>query len=177
MGNTIAQRLAANDLDPELGRVFRQPVTILETAAMSLGFEDVITALDLCADAVLLISGHQRKTRNGDQPFHDLGTLKSARATLNAAPRVAAWVNALFADPTLEQLLQCRHHLAHRRVDKYTIGATFAAPAGGFVRIQRSEITTPHGVYYGPIHELTGKFLRFGEDQLEGLCHAILLTI
>src|SRR5262245_17500676 len=58
MGRSSVQRLRWSEpFDAQLAAVFDQPPAVLVRGAMSLAFEDVKTGLDLCADAVVLISG------------------------------------------------------------------------------------------------------------------------
>jgi hypothetical protein len=97
MGRTIVQRLGTGQMDAELGAIFRQPWDILEVAAMSLGFEDVMTALDLCADAVLLTCG---QPRHRDRNFYDLGQLRKRRPQLAGPPVLGAWVTSSSRTPT-----------------------------------------------------------------------------
>lgn len=64
--------------------VFDQPWEILEVAAMSLGFGDVLTTLDLCADAALLASLQPLHPKG---QFYELGDSGSGRVCSPLGPR------------------------------------------------------------------------------------------
>jgi hypothetical protein len=168
MGREIVQRLARNDVT-DLTAIFDEPWDILEVAAMSLGFEDAMTALDLCSDAVFIASGRPQK--EGGYAY-DIGELRRQRSTLNAPAAIQAWIDQLCAHPDLRLLEACRHPLTHRTVRRH-----IAFNVTSSVRTP-SEITTLHGTAApqgrGPIDDLIPRLVGFAEDQLERLCQAIL---
>ncbi len=63
---------------------------------MSLGVGDVMTALDLCADAVLLACGQPLLPRGR---FYDLGNLKTMQGKLAAPPDIKVWVDQSLKHP------------------------------------------------------------------------------
>jgi len=181
MGRTIVQRLSAGKMDPQLEAIFGQPWKILEVGAMSLAFEDVMTALDLCADAVFLICGEPTHPKGGAPgQFYDLGNLKKRQGQLDAPAAIRGWIGQLLQDADkpdgdMTVLKDCRDALAHRQVRQHPM-ATFTSgvPTG----MALSEITTLHGQGRvqgrGSIGELIPRLVGFGEAQLESLCKAIL---
>jgi hypothetical protein len=173
LGRTIVRRLSAGEMDQQLEAIYGQPWEVLEVAAMSLGFGDVMTAIDLCADAVLLACG---APLHATGRFYDLGNLRRRRGELTTRPALEAWANQLLAHPDdLTLLEECRHHLIHRHVRRH-IGVTMgnAEPT----RRALAEITTLHGSdpprSRGSIADLVPRMVTFGEEQLKALCSAIL---
>lgn len=171
MGRTIVARLAADKTD-ELTAMFDQPWDILEVGAMSLAFEDVMTALDLCADAVFLACGEPLDPTGR---FYDLGSLKKHHQRLCASPSIRAWIDQLLRHPDLALAEDCRNPLTHRFVRRHILMAVgTGAPS---VR-SLSEITTLHGQGpprgRGSIGDLVPRLVGFGEGQLASLCQAIL---
>ncbi len=173
MGWTILGRLGSGQMDAQLETMFGQPWEILEMAAMSLGFGDVMSAIDLCADAFLLICGLKPKKTGR---FYDLGELKKQEGTLTAPPALRTWIDQFLAHPDLALLEVCRQHLTHRTPRRHI---TYRLDVRGFPRERElAEITTLHGTdpaqWRGSIADLVPRLLGFGEDQLEALCTAIL---
>jgi hypothetical protein len=168
MGRTIVDLLAGGKAD-QLA-MFGQPWDIMEVGAMSLGFEDAMTALDLCADAVLLACGREPLASG---LFYDLGNLRKLRPQLAAPPAIRAWIDRLLRHPDLTLLEECRQPLTHRFVRRQI----FLAAGAGSGR-SPSEITTLHGQGSpqgrGSIAVLIPRLVTFGEMQLESLCRAIL---
>ena len=71
MGQRIVEELGSGSTGVARVRaVFHEEWDVLEIGAMSLGFEDVMTALDLCANAVYLASGG---APTSDGAYKDLG--------------------------------------------------------------------------------------------------------
>lgn len=141
---------------------------VFEVAAMSLGFEDVMTALDLCAHAAYLAAGG---TPNAAGSFVDLGYWTPARInTLPAATK--AWMEELLAHPDVDLLRQCRYGLAHRLVTRHI-------RIGGGVDRALAEISTlptpagAPGTSLGSIADLIPRLLRFGEAQYSACCLAL----
>jgi len=171
MGRSIIERLAGGDMDPQLAEVFDEPWDILEVAAMSLAFEDVMTALDLAADAVLLMCGEPLRTTG---QFYDMGQLKKMHHRLAAPIFIRAWIDHLVQHPDLKLLEECRHPLTHRYVRRH-IGVRVGGTNSGRAL---SEITTLHGRGAprgrGSLGVLIPQLVTFGEAQVEALCQAIL---
>jgi hypothetical protein len=183
IGQTVVDRLRAGQLDPQLEAIFGQPWEILEVASMSLGFGDVMSALDLCADAVLLACGRPPRP-NGR--FYDLNDLRASSPTppgrpprppLVAPPRLRAWIDQLLAHPDLQLLRDCRNPVVHQKLRRHR-GVTME---NGLVTGRAlSEITTLHGQgpaqWRGSIGDLVPRLVGFGEAQLVGLCRAVIQT-
>jgi hypothetical protein len=171
MGRTIVARLATDKID-HLTAMFSQPWDILEVGAMSLAFEDVMTALDLCADAIFLAC---REPLDAAGRFYDLGNLKKRHQRLSASPSIRAWIDQLLRHPDLSLAEDCRHPLTHRFVRRHILMAVGEGPPSAR---SLSEITTLHGVDpprgRGSIGVLIPRVVGFGEAQLESLCRAIL---
>jgi hypothetical protein len=173
MGRTISGRLGGGPMDPQLEAVFGQPWNVLEVAAAGLSSGQVMSAIDLCADAVLLTCGEPLQ---GSGRFYDLGELRKRRRRLAAAPGLRAWIDQLLAHPDLAELEDCRHHLTHRTPRRHI---TYRVDGRGTPTVRElAEITTLHGVkppqWRGSIAELVPRMVAFGEEQLEALCTAIL---
>jgi hypothetical protein len=172
IGQTIVGRLGGGSMDQDLDRIFSQPWEILEVAAMSLAFEDTMTALDLCADAAM-IAGGQPILANGK--FYDVGLLRRDRGKLTLTSSVGAWVDQLLPHADLALLVACRNPLTHQTVRRH-IGVTLGTgiPTGRSL----AEITTLHGnspaQNRGSIGVLIPQLVSFGEVQVEKLCNAVL---
>lgn len=173
MGATIVERLEADQMDVYFNAISKVPWEICEVAAMSLAFEDSMTALDLCADAVFLACGHQRQA-NGQ--FYDVGQLRKKHLSLSPTPSVFGWIDKFLAAPDLGLLEECRHALAHRQVRRdYMV----TLEAGSAVKRALSEITMlPNSNHpaqsKGSIGSLIPRLVGFAETQIEALCEAIL---
>lgn len=169
IGERIVKELSAgNDGYQQLFAVFPEPWDVLEVAAMSLAFEDVTTALDLCANAVYVAAGG---TPSLSGEFKDLRYWTPARvASLPSASR--KWVGDLLADPNTATLRLCREGLAHRLVTRHI-------RMGGGVDRSLAEIATlatPGGtpsVTLGSILDLIPQLVRFGEGQYETCCRTL----
>ncbi len=172
MGRTIVTRLGNGVLDSELDRIFSEPWDILEVAAMSLAFEDAMTALDLCADAVMIAGGQPIRA---DGKYYDIGLLRRDQKKLTLTPSVQAWVVQLLPQTDLALLTACRNPLTHQSVRRH-IGVTLGTgvPTGRAL----SEITTLHGAAppkgRGSIGILIPQLVGFSEKQVEALCSAVL---
>ena len=181
MGRSIVERLdAQGPLDALLTEVFHQPREVFWMAAMSLGFEDVMTALDLCADAVLLLGGWQ-PLDNGS--YYDLRHLKRQRRKLTVPPQVQTWVDQLLAPhDDLTLLAECRHALAHRNPRLHPLvrwedgRAVMALPELTTLHGRDPQRGTPIARWRGSIGDLVPGLVGFGEEQLEALCLATLQT-
>ncbi len=172
-GRTIIGRLANGEMD-QLQAIFGQPWDVLEVAAMSLAFEDVMTAIVLCTDAVLLICGELPDPRG---QFYGLGDLKKRRGKLAAPAAIRAWIDQLLQHSDLTLLEDCRHALTHRTVRRHP---RLRLVSGRPARRALTEITTLHGQdppqSRGSIGELIPRLVSFGETQLESLCQAVLTS-
>ena len=151
-----------------LQATLEQDWDVLEVAAMSLGFEDVTTALDLCSHAAFLATGG---VPSADGKFKGLAILTTAPVeTWPIATR--AWAHELASHRDLQVLRQCRDGLAHRLVTRHI-------RIGGGVARSLAEISTPpvlggnDGVVLGNIGELIPRLLRFGEIQFVNCCAAL----
>jgi hypothetical protein len=171
MGRQIVELLESG---PEglarLQEIFPGQWDTLEVAAMSLGFEDVTTAMDLCSNAVYLATGG---TPSSDGRFKDLGHWSAHRAsTLPTATR--DWVTGVVGDPQTEVLQKCREALAHR-----TLRRRIAVQVGSIEGRSLVEITTlptPGGVppqSLGNIGVLIPQLVAFGETQFVLCCEAL----
>lgn len=162
-------------MDPQLEAVFDQPWSTVEIAATYLGFVPVMSAIDLCADAAMLICGEPQQ---GSGRLYDLGELRRRRQRrqLAATPRLRAWIDQLLAHPDLVELEECRHHLTRRKPRRHII--CWADQRGAITLRELAEITTLHGLqgaqWRGSIDDLVPRLVAFGEEQLELLCQAIL---
>ena len=175
VGRTIVEQLAAGATDRQLESVLGHPWETLEVIAMSLGFGNVMSGLDLCADAVLIIGGAPAVKPKGPLGgFYDLGDLRALRRTFSASPAVEKWGDRLLAHQDLKLLKTCRDALTHRQVRQHP-GVHWEN--GRAIRTL-AEITPldSRGVVrsLGSIGELVPRLVAFGEEQLEGLCRAIL---
>ena len=104
MGQRIVEELASGPGGyARIRVVFPEEWDVLEVAAMSLGFEDVTTAVDLCANAVYLASGG---IPSADGSFKDLGYWSAARAA-SLPDATKKWVLDLITDLDTQLLLQC----------------------------------------------------------------------
>jgi hypothetical protein len=172
-GWTIVHRIGGGQMDSELVEVFRLPWEDLEVAAMSLGFGNTMSAIDLCADAVLLAC-HQPLHDKGR--CYDLGELRKGRAKLVGPPGLLAWADQLLAHPDLAGLQECRDHMTHRTPRRHVTAIIDRRGAVGGRAL--AEISTLHGKdgvrWQGSIGDLIPRAVRFGEQQLELLCRAIL---
>lgn len=174
MGRTIVEQLGTGQMDPHLGALFGQSWEILEVAAMSLGFGDVMTAIDFCADAVLPACGEP--PRPGGM-FYGLRYLRALQGTLTAPIAVHLWIHQLLAQADLTLLEECRHPAVHRKFRRHiSVTRENGVPTSRAL----AEISTLHGSDparpRGSIGELVPRLVGFGEGQLEGLCRAVLDT-
>ena len=131
-GRTIVEHMAIGEVD-QLSAIFDEPWDILEVAAMSLGFEDAVTAIDLCADAVFLACGRPLRTLGGSTTW---ASSNSSTNTLPLQPPFVPGSDQLLQHADLPLLEDCRHPLTHRFVRRH-----IALGAGRGL----SEITTLHG--------------------------------
>jgi hypothetical protein len=169
----MGQRIAAElESGPEgLARircVFDEDWDVLEIAAMSLAFEDVLTALDLCANATYLASGG---TPASDGNFKDLGHWTTERlATLPENTR--DWLGALLASSGKHLLDHCRSQLAHRAVSRHVIRGVGGPPTPSLTEIM---IPALDGEPARPVSigVLIPRLVGFGSDQFLGCCTAL----
>ncbi len=177
VGRTIVGRLGTGQVDRQLEVVFGQTWDALELTAMSLGFGDTMSAMDLCADAVLLAC-HEPQQDSGR--CYDLGQLQTrvrqARRPLIAPLMLRTWIDQLLAHPDLAELQACRNHLTHRTPRRLiTLVLDYRGMPTGR---ELAEITTLHGADparpRGSIAELVPRLVAFGEERLESLCRAIM---
>lgn len=173
IGGTIAERLAGDQMESDLRAIGAVPWEITEVAAMSLAFEDSMTALDLCADAIFLSCGHQRPSSG---QFFDVGQLRKKHLSLSPSPSVRAWIDQFVTDPDLALLEECRHALAHRFVRRdYMV----KLEPDSAVKRTLSGITTLADSGHpaqskGSIGLLIPRLVGFAETQVEALFEAIL---
>lgn len=174
-GAVVVERLATDQMNADLKALSRLPYEVSEVVGMSLAFEDSMTALDLCADAIFLTCGRARRP---DGRFYDVGYLKKEHQSLNARAAIAEWIAQFLLHSELPVLEACRHSLAHRHVPRsYMMRLARDAP----IRRGPSEITiqvaNPHGQLLAETHsigELIPRMVGFAETQIEAVCTAIL---
>ncbi len=139
---------------------------------MSLAFEDAMTAIDLCVDAVFLGCG---RPLGATGRFCDLGDLKKQHRQLKAPAAIRSWIDHVLPNPDLKLLEECRQPLTQRFVRRHI---SVAVGEGGPSGKALSEITTLHGQgshkSWGSIGDPIPRLVGFGEAQLESLCQAIL---
>jgi hypothetical protein len=137
---------------------------------MSLGFGDVMTAIDLCAHAVYLASGGT-PSRGGS--FKDLHYWSATRAAaLQKATR--KWVTDLRNDPDTDLLRRCRDALTHRSVRRLIRIAVGAVAGRSLVEITgRPTLRHPSPSSLGSIGDLIPRLVAFGEVQFRMCCEAI----
>ncbi len=177
VGWTIVERLGAGQPDAQLEALFGQDWDVLEETAMSLGFGQTVSALDLCADAVLLACGEQSLEQGRLYGLRQVRERDSGGQLVAPLP-LRAWVDQLLAHPDLALLKECRDHLTHRTPRRET---TLLLDQRGRTDFRRlAELTTLHGQAgvrnLGSIGQLVPRLVGFGEEQLEALCRAILDT-
>jgi len=125
MGERIAAELRSGSAGVARVRaVFHDEWDVLEIGAMSLAFEDVMTALDLCANAVYLASGG---TPTADGAYKDLG-FWTPRRLVKLPSNTQEWLLALQVHPDMILLDHCRTELAHRAVQRHVIRGAGALP-------------------------------------------------
>jgi hypothetical protein len=171
MGRTIVQMLESGPQGfATLQAIFSDQWDTLEVAAMSLGFEDVTTAIDLCANAVYLATGG---TASSDGRFKDLSYWSADRVSrLPTATR--AWVSGLVSDPDTEVLQKCREALAHRTLRRHIAVQVGGVEARSLVEI--TPLATPGGDpprSLGSIGVLIPQLVAFGETQFVLCCEAL----
>jgi hypothetical protein len=141
-------------------------------AAMSLGFNNTTSALDLCVDAALLACG---EALLGGGRFYDLGELRRRRQRRQVTA-LRGWIDELLAHPDLAELQDLRDHLTHRTPPR---DLTYRLDRRGRPTVRElAAITTLHGFQAarprGSIADLVARLVAFGGAQLEALCTAIL---
>jgi hypothetical protein len=169
MGERIAAELGSGSAGVARVRaVFHEEWDVLEIGAMSLGFEDVMTALDLCANAVYLVSGG---TPTSDGAYKDLGYWTPGRL-VKLPSNTHDWLLALQAHPDKHLLAHCRTELAHRAVQRHVIRG-----AGGAASPPLTEMTIPAVGGDPParvsIGVLIPRLVEFGKDQFLRCCAAL----
>lgn len=179
-GQRIVESLKAGHVG-ELTQLFGIQWDALEVMAMSLGFGDVMSALDLCADALYLVTGGTPKSTGG---FKDMGWWTPSRAT-TLPPRLRAWINALLVSADWPLLKNCRHPIIHRYLQR-TIAVSFTdSLATGQTSYHRSlvDISLPPPPPYtaaptplGNIGDLIPRLRGFGEAQYHDFCAALQAT-
>jgi hypothetical protein len=169
MGERIVAELGSGPAGvARLQAVFDEDWEILEIGAMSLAFEDVMSALDLCANAVYLVSG---RAPSSDGRYKDLGWWKPERLS-NLPSNTKDWLVAIQAHPDKHRLDHCRTELAHRASQRHVIRA-----ADGASTPSLTEITIP-GVGGDPpervsIGVLIPRLVEFGKEQFLRCCAAL----
>ena len=161
MGQRIVEELGSGSTGVARVRaVFHEEWDVLEIGAMSLGFEDVMTALDLCANAVYLASGG---APTSDGAYKDLGYWTPGRVG-SLPTNTHDWLLALLAHPDKQLLKHCRDELAHHAVPRHDFRG-----AGGAATPPLTEITIPAVGGDPParvsIGVLIPRLVAFGEDQ------------
>jgi len=164
VGRHIVDELATGSAGlARLTSVLPEEWDVLEIAAMSLGFEDTMTALDLCANVLYLSSGGTPAMAGR---FKDLGYWTTPKAAaLPSATRT--WITDLLSSPEYEELKLARDALTHRFVSR-------RIRLGGGVGRALAEIATPNRAL-GPINTLIPRLVAFGEDQFEAFCTDLLV--
>ena len=162
IGRRIVSELAADSVGfARPTKVLHEEWDVLEIAAMSLAFEDTMSALDLCANVLFLASGG---TPAVSGKFKDLGYWTSARiAAVPAASQT--WITGLLASSEYAELKIARDALTHRFVSRHI-------RLGGGVGRALAEISTPTR-NLGPIDVLIPRLVRFGEQAFETFCGAL----
>jgi len=169
MGERIAAEMGSGSAGvARLRAVFHEEWDVLEVGAMSLGFEDVMTALDLCANAVYLVAGG---TPSSGGAYKDLGYWTPGRVA-KLPSNTHDWLVALQAHPDKHLLDHCRTELAHRAVQRHVIRG-----AGGAATPSLTEITIPAVGGDPParvsIGVLIPRLVEFGNDQFLRCCAAL----
>jgi hypothetical protein len=154
----------------QLQAIFPESWDTLEVSAMSLGFEDVTTAIDLCANAAYLATGG---TPSADGSFKDLGYWSEQR--IAALPNATgAWLGALLTNPDTQTLRACRQSLSHRTLVRH-----IAIQVGSSQGRSLAEITTPGTPggsppkSLGSIGILIPRLIAFGEREFISCCEAL----
>jgi hypothetical protein len=144
---------------------------VLEVTAMSLGFGDVASALDLCANAVYLAAG---APPNPTGRFVDLGNWSQAgfRSATQLPPATNGWLSQVLTHQDTKLLTRCREALVHRTVTR----KAGMGPSGRSLA-EITTLPTPGGVpprSLGSIGVLIPKLVAYGEDQVRLCCQALL---
>jgi hypothetical protein len=91
----------------------------LEVAAMTLGFGNAASSMDLCAHAIYLANGgsHGKNAR-----FCDLAELTQlvARGKIALEPRCQKWLDVTNKNSVTRALTAYRHHIIHRTIRRHT---------------------------------------------------------
>jgi len=161
---------------------------VFEVAAMSLGFGDVMSALDLCGSALDAMSNasppalDKRGADMGDW-FSDPSKSKSKRAQEFHSRRqqlpseVQAWLDHLEAHPDWDLLKTCRDPIVHRLFPR----ALIASSVNTGLTLAKIDLTlagntdprTADPAQLRDISDLILKVLSFGEDQYRTFCKAL----
>ena len=172
MGARIAAELGSGSAGlARLRAVFDEQWDVLEIGAMSLGFEDVMSALDLCANAIYLASGGQPAS---DGKYKDLGWWKPGHlATLSGTPNTLRWVSELQADSERQILEHCRAMLTHRAVPRHIFRGAGGAPTPPLTEIRIPAVGSSPAQRVS-IGVLIPRLVQFGDNQFERCCAALL---
>jgi hypothetical protein len=149
--------------------LFPEEWDVLEVAAMSLAFEDTMTALDLLANAVYVACGG---TPSASGAYKDLGYWTPTRIAAVTQANTKRWLDAVTTSADLSLLKTCRDALTHRSVTR------LVSMGGGVGRsvVEIAERPVPGSAATAPlggIDVLIPNVLTFGEQQLQA-CSAAL---
>jgi hypothetical protein len=133
---------------------------VLEVAAMSLAFEDSMTALDICANALYEAVGG---TAPPSGIFRDVGYWSTVRIAALSKPTTKAWITALTSSADYADLKLARDALTHRYVSRQMF-------RGGTRSV--SSIATP-GRSLGSLDVLIPRTILFAEQEFESFCGAL----
>lgn len=169
--------------DGRLAEVLGEDWETLEDVSMLVAFGGVLTALDLCADAVLLVCRepvvNPKAPKAAPGSFYDLPHLRRLNGKPNVPPAIRKWADQLVAHPELATLRDWRHAVLRRHVRRHPMVAfsegmpTRRAPSEVTALDSRSVVEGRAGK---PIRGEIAHVVEFGEAQLESLCQAILST-
>ena len=109
IGQAIASRLDDPEALAELTNLLGGEREHWTQAALSLGVEDALTALDLCAAAAFLLT-----TEPLPGPADRLKDVEELRKDQALPVALGQWVNAVAASPAFADLRALRHALVHR---------------------------------------------------------------
>jgi hypothetical protein len=171
VGLRLVEQLGAGRY-AQLKAVIPEEWDAIEIAAMSLGFGDTVTALDLCANAVYLaVGGPPAK----DGRYKDVSHWSEGKlAGLPSSLRV--WVSNLVAADDYCLLLTCRDAITHRTLSRTIALSVGSAPSRNALRISTSSLDPGGPRVLGSLDELIPRFVAFGEQQYALCCDAILET-
>ena len=174
-------------LDPDVG--------VLEVAATSLTFGDVMTALDLVADALWSLVSPDVIPSLGDRNYADVGSwtegkppsptdtwlVRIARTrpvTASVPAPLSTWLRSLLAHPSYALLKRSRDRATHRRFPRTIFLSTVDGPrqlSSIDVSLRGdTDAATADPENLRDIGELIREFVAFGENQLQAFVTAVL---